>query len=517
MTETSDKTGPLGSGSSVGQRWGDKQIWGILVRMHQQDPSPGLVIAERYKLVEPLGQGGVGCVWRAEHLALGSEVAIKLLNEDVSGRQDVQERFMREAQSAARLSSLHVVQIFDYGVDDGVPYIAMELLKGENLRDRLNRQVRLTPAETLRVLSHCCRAIDKAHQMGIVHRDLKPENIFIVAHEEEVVKVLDFGIAKVSSAELDSSSRTRTGLLLGTPNYMSPEQAQCNASVDERSDLWSLAVIAYECLVGSLPFHADALGALVMQICVDPLPVPSEQTEVPAGFDDWFLKAVARQPSERFQDVRAFIASLALVLGGDARLSDGVFLTASDAPVSTVFPPSTRATSTEQAGAVSLETPAVVSSRTPLLVAAISSVLLLGSLASMVYWAGSATTPQEREVPRASDGSLKASRPEPSGEPDMVEYHGELAGEIAQEQVDSDVSPAVPSTPFDESADAEGAPTADSGREVVPEATAPTPAQKQAHHPQQSRPRASRPNPAAAPAPSPAPSKDAADLFSDIQ
>lgn len=282
---------------------------------------PGRVLAGRYRLQDKLGEGGFGTIWRAEHLVLCAPVAVKVIDREVGADEEALGRFMREAQAAAALRSPHVVQILDYGVDEGVPFIAMELLEGETLAQRLNRVTRLSPLETTRVVSHVARAIGRAHDAGIIHRDLKPENVFIVHNEDaEIVKVLDFGVAKVDSAKLGGQgTRTRTGSLLGTPYYMSPEQAQGNKTVDHRTDLWAVGVIAFECLTSKRPFESEGLGDLVLQICVRPLPVPSELAPVPEGFDAWFAKACARDPEERFQSARAMVDALREVVGGEAR------------------------------------------------------------------------------------------------------------------------------------------------------------------------------------------------------
>jgi serine/threonine-protein kinase len=212
----------------------------------------------------------------------------------------------------------------DYGVDDKLPFIVMELLDGENLAQRLRRIARLPPADTARIITHIGRAVGRAHEAGIVHRDLKPENVFLIRNEdEEIAKVLDFGVAKVSVGALghvgEEGTRTRTGSILGTPYYMSPEQAQGNKTVDARSDLWSLGVIAFECLTGKRPFYSDGLGDLVLQICIREIPVPSEVGSVPLGFDAWFARAVARDPDARFQSARELTDALREVLGGEAR------------------------------------------------------------------------------------------------------------------------------------------------------------------------------------------------------
>src|SRR5262249_43204486 len=160
--------------------------------------------------------------------------------------------------AAAQLRSPHVVQILDHGVWEGSPYIAMELLEGEDLARRLHKRRPLSPRETLTIAAQGGRALTKAHAVGPVHRDLKPANIFLVHDDErEIAKVLDFGVAKVNKdAGLDGA--TQTGTVLGTPFYMSPEQARGSKSVDHRSDLWALAVVVYQCLVGKLPFRGDA-------------------------------------------------------------------------------------------------------------------------------------------------------------------------------------------------------------------------------------------------------------------
>ena len=271
--------------------------------MAEQDPKPGRVVAERYRLESQLGEGGMGTIWKAEHLVLGSPVALKILDRDVTREPEALVRFNREAQAAAALRSPHVVQILDFGIDEDLPFIAMELLEGETLAARLLREKRLEAIETARVVTHVARAIAKAHSLGIVHRDLKPDNVFLVRNAEvEIAKVLDFGVAKVAPASLGAKGqRTRTGSLLGTPFYMSPEQAQGNKEVDYRTDLWALGVIAFECLTGKRPFESEGLGDLVLSICVRPIPVPSERGAVPAGFDEWFKKATEREPGARFQ------------------------------------------------------------------------------------------------------------------------------------------------------------------------------------------------------------------------
>jgi serine/threonine-protein kinase len=258
----------------------------------------------------------MGSVWRAHHLGLEAPVAVKLMDPAVMRTPGMLARFHREAQAAAQLRSPHVVQIFDHGVDEAsrTPFIVMELLEGESLLDRQARFRVLPPRETSLIVTDVCRALGRAHEMGIIHRDLKPANLFLVNNDDhEITKVLDFGIAK--SQFVLNETTTNSGSILGTPLYMSPEQISGNRAVDPRSDLWSLAVVACECLTGKKPFSADSIGALTLVICIEPLPKPSRLGSVPAGFDAWFERAVARDPAERFQTAKELAEELRRVCG----------------------------------------------------------------------------------------------------------------------------------------------------------------------------------------------------------
>ncbi len=275
------------------------------------------VVADKFRLVRMIGKGGMGSVWQAEHMTLKTPCAVKFIEGELVQVAEAHARFEREAQAAAQLRSPHVVQTFDHGTWQGVPYIAMELLDGEDLGKRLaNRGGRLAAAEICPIVQQVCRALTKAHNAGFVHRDLKPDNIFLVRDDDrEIVKVLDFGVAKQTSQAIDGSN-TKTGAMLGTPYYMSPEQAQGIKSVDSRSDLWSLAVIVYQCLTGRLPFESEALGDLLVKIIVSPIPTPSEVVpDVPVGFDRWWAKAASRDPAQRFATAKEFADSLQLACG----------------------------------------------------------------------------------------------------------------------------------------------------------------------------------------------------------
>jgi serine/threonine-protein kinase len=284
-------------------------------------PARGLV-AGKYELVKLIGRGGMGSVWEGRHASLGSRVAIKFIDSEHAKSREAQSRFVHEAQAAARIQSRHAVQIFDHGVtDDGRAYMVMELLVGETLDKRIDRLGRLGLEDTARILGQVCRALQRAHDCGIVHRDLKPDNIFLVRspdEDEEVAKVLDFGVAKITLTSGDSrlTSGTKTGAVLGTPYYMSPEQARGFRSVDWRTDLWSLGVIAYECVTGVLPFEGESVGDLLVKICTSPVPVPSEKNpELPAIFDAWFARALDREPKRRFDSAAELAELLARAAG----------------------------------------------------------------------------------------------------------------------------------------------------------------------------------------------------------
>src|SRR5580692_1424460 len=269
------------------------------------------VVAGRFRLISLLGRGGMGSVWRATHLGLDIPCAVKFIEGELAAVPEAQARFEREAKAAAQLRSPHVVQILDHGVFEGTPYIAMELLDGEDLGKRFGTLGKMPPAQLHHIIGQVCRALSKAHALGIVHRDLKPDNIFLVRDDDrEIAKVLDFGIAKSTGSGIDGSN-TKTGAMLGTPYYMSPEQAQGIKAVDHRSDLWSLAVIVFQCLTGKLPFESEALGDLLVRIIVAPVPMPSSfVNDLPLAFDRWWERASQRDPAARFQSARELGDSL---------------------------------------------------------------------------------------------------------------------------------------------------------------------------------------------------------------
>jgi serine/threonine protein kinase len=280
-------------------------------------PRAGQVIGESYRLEELLERGAMGSVWRAEQIRLRAPAAIKFLDPTLIGDPEMRNRFMQEARSAASVRSANVVQIFDYGSDGNVPYIAMELLEGEDLGTRLSSRGTLKPAELNKIFREVARGIGQAHAMGVVHRDVKTGNIFIVREgEHEVTKLIDFGIAKVKADALKFTQivGTQLGTLLGTPQYMSPEQVRGSATLDHRTDLWALAIIACECLTGRYPFPGTSIGDLAVQICTERPRAPSMLGHVPSGFDQWFFKGTSKKPGQRFSSVEEMADALDKIL-----------------------------------------------------------------------------------------------------------------------------------------------------------------------------------------------------------
>jgi serine/threonine protein kinase len=232
----------------------------------------GALIAGRYRLDHHLGEGGMGTVWAATHTVTRRSVAMKFLKDSVRHRKDLRERFLREAATASALKHPNVVEIIDvFDFEEQSPVMVMELLRGETLGQKLQRDERLSLEETAALLVPVVSAVGAAHAFGIVHRDLKPENLFLVeGSETPAVKVLDFGIAKLTAERYleggPSALLTESGSLLGTPCYMAPEQASGEHPVDHRADVWSLGVILYECLSGSRPIEGESLPQVVARL-----------------------------------------------------------------------------------------------------------------------------------------------------------------------------------------------------------------------------------------------------------
>ena len=279
---------------------------------------PGCVIVGKYRLDHELACGGMGSLWVALDRKLRRKVAVKFINSIAARHDDALTRFEHEARAMAQIRSPHVVQTHDYGVDRGHAYMVMELLDGEDLGARLARERCLSVTEVAQLLGQIAKGLDAVHAAGIIHRDLKPANIFLARIAgEETVKLIDFGVAR--SERVEGERTTDHGVLLGTLKYMAPEQALCEDGLDHRADLWSLAVIAYCLLTGKGPFSGSSREEMVLSICRDPVPAPSQRVaELPPGIDAFFERAFQRAPADRFHSAGQMASAFAAAVK-DAR------------------------------------------------------------------------------------------------------------------------------------------------------------------------------------------------------
>jgi serine/threonine-protein kinase len=286
--------------------------------------TPGMVIAGRYRVVKQLGEGGVGAVFIVQHVHTDERLALKVLQDETMHDRNTIERFRAEARAPARIDSDHIVRVTDADVAPelgGAPYLVMELLKGRDLGGELTARGALHPKEVVFYLRQAARALDKAHAIGIVHRDLKPENIFLSIREDGLpqVKLLDFGIAKLTgaAAEISGKSKTKTGAVFGTPLYMAPEQARAELhKIGPHTDVWALGLITTKLLLGDDYWEAETLPVLVVKILVDPIPLPSQKgSRFGAAFDAWFMRCCSRDHTQRFASAGDAITELARALG----------------------------------------------------------------------------------------------------------------------------------------------------------------------------------------------------------
>jgi eukaryotic-like serine/threonine-protein kinase len=293
----------------------------------------GSLIGGRYRLLRPIGTGGMGTVWEGQHATLGTRVAVKLIKPQLAQQREARARFEIEARAAAKLRSKHAVHVYDYGISaEGLPYIVMEFLEGESLSEAILGRGPLAAGEVAQIIGQAARALSKAHAAGVVHRDLKPDNIFLASSADGtvedlayVVKLVDFGIAKMfeepwpsaaGTAPRPMGGPTREGTVIGTPNFMAPEQLALGGAPGPLTDLWSLGACTFAAMTGRLPFEGEVLGDIVLKVCAAPMPVPSHvHANVPSGFDAWFARACSRDPARRFQSAEELALALAGVCG----------------------------------------------------------------------------------------------------------------------------------------------------------------------------------------------------------
>jgi len=270
----------------------------------QADPLLGAVIDERYRVLQCIGQGGMGRVYLAEHLLLQRRVAIKILHASLTFDVELAARFRREARAAAAIRSEHVVQALDMGqLADGAYYLVMEHLEGSDLAETVNERSGLPLSDALHVALQLCDALIAVHACGIVHRDLKPENLFLARRSgtPAVLKLLDFGVCRARDTLVGGQPLTQAGALLGTPHYMAPEQIDGSAGVDPRTDLHALGAVLYFMLIGRPPFEATNLPRLLMRICSEPAPcLRASRTDLPAALAALLQRLLEKRPEHRY-------------------------------------------------------------------------------------------------------------------------------------------------------------------------------------------------------------------------
>jgi serine/threonine-protein kinase len=288
----------------------------MIVTGPEADPMLGAVLGGKYRVERKLGEGGMGAVYLAHHVTLPKQFAVKALHSDFTRNVEALERFRREATTTALLEHPNILGISDMDqTDDGMMYIVMEFLKGQELRDVLN-EVRILPIpRAVHIFSQLCRALAAAHDKGIVHRDLKPENVFLVEREGDTdfVKVLDFGISKIKQG---GSKLTQTGMVIGTPHYMSPEQARGDSNLDHRSDIYTIGAMLYEAITGALPVQADNPTGVLVKILTEAVTPPRQiNPAIAPSLEAVVMAAMAKDPAQRYPACRDLMRAIQQATG----------------------------------------------------------------------------------------------------------------------------------------------------------------------------------------------------------
>jgi serine/threonine protein kinase len=289
--------------------------------------APARIIGGKYEILRELGRGGMGIVYEARHTGTGRKVAVKEIVGDALKEPNLVERFQREARATGAIDTRHIAPVLDTGSEP--PFLVMELLHGEDLQELIVRSIALPEPLALKIVAQACAGLARAHEAGVVHRDVKPANLFLARRDGEiVVKVLDFGVARVKEglAALDNRALTVTGVMLGTPLYMAPEQVMGAKDLDHRADLWSLGVVLYEALAGMTPYEEiETLGALLVAICGKPArPLREAAPEVSAEAASIVERALVIDRDKRYASADAMLADLRRVAGGSIAIDESM-------------------------------------------------------------------------------------------------------------------------------------------------------------------------------------------------
>lgn len=402
----------------------------------------GTVVADRYHILKKLGAGGMGTVYLAEHVKMGRKSALKVMNPGMNADPDAIARFNREAANASRLNHPNVCGIYDFGeTPDGMIYLAMEFIEGSALTDLIERHGALAPARAGSIVHQTADALQVAHDAGIVHRDLKPDNIMVARHRDgsDLVKVVDFGIAKASSS--DAQKVTKTGLVVGTPEYMSPEQL-AGDKLDGRSDIYALGLVAFNCLTGTLPFAANsAQEAMIMRLTDVPRTLAAVRPDVawPAELQRTLDLALARDAADRYQSAAQFGREFAAAVADMPATADTeagtMVVSAPSLPATRVAKPggATAAAASAEASrgptAASAPSPAT-KSRTPLIAGGVATALLAAGLVWKLGVAGGpAATPADSSGTVAPPGGPAAAVGTAPQGPD-VQLYAKTGGDL---------------------------------------------------------------------------------------
>jgi serine/threonine-protein kinase len=399
----------------------------------------GKVFEGKYELVRLLGEGGMGAVYEAQHQLIGRRLAVKFLHPQYATSPDVVTRFHREAQAAARIGHENIIEVTDMGqAEDGSPYIVMEFLEGTDVRGLLDEIGAIPVKRAAHIMIQALSALQAAHNVDIIHRDLKPENIFLLrkGNNPDYVKLLDFGISKFKALETDNArALTQTGTVLGTPHYMSPEQARGDQNITARSDIYAMGVILYQMVTGQLPFDAPNYNALLIKILTEEPPRPEVlNPDLPQELVDTIDRAMSRNEADRFATCDDFRRYLLPFAPGSSDMGSQLSLSSRTAIREALY---STATPFEmaQSGVGKQE-----KSRLPLILGGAGAAVVLGVVAAVLVLGGAPAKPEGD--PAIADATTGTAAAEPAAAVALAEGSG--VGDPAVDEVRIKVTADVP-------------------------------------------------------------------------